>query len=333
MPVIIHNDIIRKIVLGFGNLFSQIPVVRYKDQDTNEYERFIVSLIYAPKEQYVHRLNDDPNLDARVQVVIPSLSYEMMGMSYDPSRKQITNIKNYSHTSEGTFSQYNPVPYNFDFNLSLYSRTFEDAHQVVEHIVSFFTPDYTIKVNLIPELGVIKELPILLNSIDRDVDYEGDREDNPRRIIFTFHFTVKGFIFGKVSDVSNKLITHSITNILSDVSSSDEFSFVLSETGFGTYKSGEIVYQGLSVQSPEAYAIVVFHDKLNGILHLKNINGNFISSSVLIGAQSNAKYTYTSYSPAPAKLVQIDVTVDPVGANVASNWTANTVITEIPYIE
>ena len=123
----------------------------------------------------------------------------MMGMSYDASRKQITNFKNFSHTSEGTFSQYNPVPYNFDFDLSLYSRTFEDAHQVVEHIISYFTPDYTIKVNLIPELGVIKELPILLNSIDRDVDYEGDREDNPRRIIFTFHFTVKGFIFGKTS--------------------------------------------------------------------------------------------------------------------------------------
>ena len=333
MPVIIHNDIIRKIVLAFGNLFSQIPVVRYKDQDTNEYERFIVSLIYAPKEQYVHRLNDDPNLDTRVQVVIPSLSYEMMGMSYDATRKQITNIKNYYHGAEGTFSQYNPVPYNFDFDLHLYSRTFEDAHQVVEHIVSYFTPDYTIKVNLVPEMGIIKELPILLNSVDRDVDYEGDRESNPRRIIFTFHFTVKGFIFGKISDVTNKLITHSITNIYNEISSEDEFSFVLANTGFGTYKTGEIAYQGISVQSPEAYATVIDHDTLNGILHIKNINGSFISSSPLIGAQSRANYTYTSYSPAPGKMAQINVTVDPVGANVASNWTANTTITEIPYIE
>ena len=147
---------------------------------------------------------------------------EMMGMSYDATRKQITNFKNFAHTSEGTFSQYNPVPYNFDFDLNLYSRTFEDAHQVVEHIISYFTPDYTIKVNLIPELGIVKELPILLNSVDRDVDYEGDREDNPRRIIFTFHFTVKGFIFGKVSDATNKLITHSITNVYNKISPESE---------------------------------------------------------------------------------------------------------------
>lgn len=328
MAVIIHNEIIRKTVLAFGNLFSQIPLVRYKDQDTNEFERFIVSLIYAPKEQYVHRLNDDPELNSKVQIVIPSLSYEMMGMSYDSSRKQLTNIKNFFTSSEGTFSQYNPVPYNFDFDLHLYARTFEDAHQVVEHITSFFTPDYTIKVNLIPEMGIIKELPVILNSIDRDVNYEGDRDSSPRRIIFSFHFTVKGFIFGKIGDVSNKLITHSITNIYNQISPTDEFAFSLANTGFGVYKTGEIVYQGLSVQEPEAYAKVIFHDTQNEILHIKNLNGNFLSSSPLIGAQSKAKYTYTSSSPSTGKMVQIDCTVDPPGANVSSNWTANTVITE-----
>ena len=85
---IIYNNIIRKIVLSFGNLFTQIPLVRY-DAAGVEKERFIVSLIYAPKEQYVHRLNDDPELDSKVQVVIPTMSYEMMGLSYDASRKQI----------------------------------------------------------------------------------------------------------------------------------------------------------------------------------------------------------------------------------------------------
>lgn len=328
MANIIHNEIIRKIVLAFGNLFSQIPLVRYKDGDTNEYERFIVSLIYSPKEQYVHRLNDDPNLDARVQVVIPSMSYEMMGMQYDASRKQITNNKNFTQTSQGTLSQYNPVPYNFDFDLSLYSRTFEDAHQVVEHILSYFTPDYTISVNLVPSMGIVKELPILLNSVDRDVDYEGDRESNPRRIIFTFHFTVKGFIFGKVTDVTDKLITHTITNVYNKVDNLDEFEFALANTGSGIYKTGETIYQGQSVLVSSATAIVVHHDTTNHILHLKNINGNIVSTLPLIGSQTNAKYTYTSYNPSPYKMVKIDVTVDPSTANVNSNWTANTVITE-----
>jgi len=325
---IIHNNIIRKIVLAFGNIFSEIPLVRY-DNNGNESERFIVSLIYAPKEQYVHRLNDDPDLDSRVQVVIPTMSYEMMGLSYDASRKQITNIKNFSHSSSGTFAQYNPVPYNFDFDLNLYARTFDDAHQIVEHILSYFTPDYTIKINYVPSMGIIKELPILLNGVDRDVDYEGDRETGPRRIIFTFHFTVKGFIFGKITDVTNKLITHSITNIYEYSGPESTYKFNLNPSGFGLYKSEEFVYQGASLNHSTASAKVIRHDTTNDVLYLSELHGDFISTAPLIGSITNSKYYFTSSSPAANnKVAKIDITVSPPNANVNSNWTANTVITE-----
>lgn len=326
---IIHNDVIRKIVLAFGNLFSQIPVVRY-DDNGNEKERFIISLIYSAKEQYVHRLNDDPELNSRVQVVIPTLSYEMMGMNYDSSRKQITNNKNFFQSGDQLLSQYNPVPYDFDFDLHLYSRTFEDAHQVVEHILSYFTPDYTIKVNLIPSMGIIKEIPILLKSVDRDVDYEGDREDNSRRIIFSFHFTVKGFIFGKTSDITNKLITHTITNIISYPDPNGVFNFKLSK-GNGTFKSGEYVYQGLSLRNSTASAKVVNVDQLNNTVHLTELRGDFIPSEFLNGSISQAKYLYSYSSPSANTLVKIDSVVTPNTALPEDrNWTVNTTITEYP---
>lgn len=328
MANIIHNNIIRKITLAFGNVFSQIPLVRY-NEDSEEVERFIISLIYSAKEQYVHRLIDDPELDTRVQIVIPTMSYEMMGLRYDSSRKQITNIKNFTQTPEGTFSQYNPVPYDFDFDLNLYARTFEDAHQIVEHILSYFTPDYTIKVNLVPQMGIIKELPIILNSVDRDVEYQGDREDNSRRIIFTFHFTVKGFIFGKITDASNKLITHSITNIYDGMISTNDYTFTLNPAGSGKYKVGELVYQGYSRATETASAKVIAFDNTHKTLRLKDLQGNFVSNMPIVGASSFAKYSFTSYSPSSNnKVSTIDVTVSPVGANVSSNWTANTVITD-----
>lgn len=328
MANIIHNNIIRKIILAFGNVFSQIPLVRY-NENSEEVERYIVSLIYSSKEQYAHRLMDDPELDTRVQIVIPSLSYEMMGLRYDASRKQITNFKNYTQSGDNTLSQYNPVPYDFDFDLNLYARTFEDAHQIVEHILSYFTPDYTIKVNLVPQMGIVKELPILLNSVDRDVDYEGDREDNSRRIIFTFHFTVKGFIFGKITDVSNKLITHSITNIYDTLNIANEFTFNLNATGSGKYKIGEIVYQGYSRATETASAEVVDFDNTHKTLVLKNLQGNFVSNTPIVGSLSLAKYSFTSYTPSSnTKVSTIDVTVDPPGANVSSNWKANTIITD-----
>lgn len=325
---IIYNNIIRKIVLSFGNLFSQIPLVRY-DSNGNESERFIVSLIYAPKEQYVHRLNDDPDLNSKVQVVIPTMSFEMMGLSYDASRKQITNIKNFSQGSNGTLSQYNPVPYNFDFDLNLYARTFDDAHQITEHILSYFTPDYSIKINYVPSMGIIKEVPVILNNVDRDVDYEGDRETGPRRIIFTFHFTVKGFIFGKITDVTNKLITHTITNIYSDAGPEATYAFILNPSGFGSYKVNELVYQGTSLNNAAASAKVLRYDALNHVLYLTSLVGDFISSAPLIGSITNSKYYFTSSSPnANNAIAKIDVTIDPPNANVISNWTANTTITE-----
>ena len=176
-------------------------------------------------------------------------------------------------------------------------------------------------------MGIIKELPILLKSVDRDVDYEGDREDNPRRIIFSFHFTVKGFIFGKVTDVTNRLIKHSITSIYNEISPNDVFNLSLS-TGSGTYKQKEFVYQGFSVTNHTAIAEVIEHDTTNDILEITNVRGDFVTSLPLNGAASQAKYYYTSSSPSTGKMAQIDIRVEPPTANITDYWTANTIITE-----
>ena len=164
-----YNRVIRKLVVGFGNLFDNITLYRFKPDNT-ESERFIVPIVYASKERYVMRLEEDLNLDKKVQTTLPRMSFEMAGLSYDSSRKQNTNIKNFAGTSgTGVLAQYNPVPYNFDFNLYIYVRNIEDGTQIIEHILPFFTPDYTIKLNLIPEMGIIKEIPVVLNNTSHDI--------------------------------------------------------------------------------------------------------------------------------------------------------------------
>ena len=184
-----YNRVIRKIVVGFGNLFNEINLVKY-NPDASEAERFLIPIAYATKERYVMRLEDDLDLDKKVQVALPRLSFEMTGLSYDSSRKQNTNIKNFAQTSAGVVAQYNPVPYNFDFSLYLYVRNIEDATQVLEHIIPYFTPDYTIKLNLIPEMGIVKEIPVILNRTQHEILYEGDRDQQTRMIIWTLNFTV-----------------------------------------------------------------------------------------------------------------------------------------------
>ena len=137
MANISYNRIIRKLVVGFGNLFNSITLVRY-NPDGSEAERFIVPIAYAAKEHYVQRLEADYNLDKKVQMTLPRLSFEMTSLRYDASRKRNTNLKNYNQGNNGVVEQYNPVPYDLDFNLYLYVRNIEDGTQVIEHIIPYF---------------------------------------------------------------------------------------------------------------------------------------------------------------------------------------------------
>ena len=312
--------------MGFGNLFNDITMVRY-NPDLTESERFLVPIAYASKESYVMRLEEDLNLDKKVQMTLPRLSFEMTGLAYDTSRKQNTNIKNFASTPSGVKAQYNPVPYNFDFNLYLYVRNIEDGTQVLEHIIPYFTPDYTIKLNMVPEMGIIKEVPVILNSCTSDITYEGNREKDPRMIIWTLNFTVKGYIFGK--STSTNLITHSITSIYNKITDGDIVEFSMNAaSGIGSYQLGETVYQGYTPQTATATARVIMWT--NNKLQLDNINGDFISTQPIYGVNTRANYKFTSYNLIPIKYSQIDITPNPANANATSSYTANTIIKEYP---
>lgn len=298
-----YNRVIRKLVVGFGNLFDSITLYRFKP-DLTESERFIVPIAYASKERYVMRLEEDLNLDKKVQLTLPRMSFEMAGLSYDSSRKQNTNIKNFSGTPpSGVLSQYNPVPYNFDFNLYIYVRNIEDGTQIIEHILPFFTPDYTIKLNLIPEMGIIKEVPVILNSTQHEITYEGGRDNETRMIVWTLNFTVKGFIFGKVTETS--VINRAFVSVYNLVSQEEVIEFYMNlDSGYGTYKVGEKVYQGYTSDDATATGMVVqFTDN---VLRLKELTGNFVSDKPIYGINTLANYNFTSYNLNPLKFVEVD---------------------------
>ena len=326
MANVFYNRIIRKLVVGFGNMFNDITLVRY-NPDNSEAERFLVPIAYAAKEHYVLRLEEDFNLDKKVQMTLPRLSFEMTGMTYDATRKQNTNTRNFSQSSGGSVGQYTPVPYNIDFSLYLYVRNIEDGTQVIEHILPYFTPDYTIKLNMIPEMGIVKEVPVILNGVTQDITYEGDRSSDPRMIIWTLNFTVKANFYGPVSSVG--LIKNSITNIYNDITPDDIISFTINaSTGIGSYQVGETVYQGYTIGTATATATVVSWDNNNHILRLNNIQGNFVSNRPIYGFVTNANYLFTSYDLPPQKWVTINSVPNPANANSTTPYIANTTITE-----
>lgn len=310
-----YNRIIRKMVVGFGNLFNNITLVRY-NPDQTEQERFVIPISYASKELYVKRLQEDPDLDKKVQMSLPRFSFEMTGFSYDADRKQNTNIKNYAVKNNSTINQYNPVPYNFDFSLYLYTRNIEDATQALENIISYFTPDYTIKLNLVPEMGIVKEVPIILNDVSQDIEYEGDMNHETRIIIWTLNFTVKGFIFGAVSPAGG-IIKSSYINIIDF--SPDMVVFNMDPTSENIpYKVSETVYQGYS--SHVAISTGTVKSWANNVLTLTNITGNFVSTLPITGISSSASYKISSIADTGLGLASTIITsVIPETANINSN--------------
>jgi hypothetical protein len=334
-----YHKTIRKVIVAFGDFFNQIKLTRYT-QEGVEVETFLVPIIYGPKEKYVSRLESDPLLDKKVQVTLPMLSYEMTDMSYDAARKLNTNYRNRhsqpdvscSGEHDVALSVYNPVPFDFDFSLYLYVRNFEDSAQIIEKILPYFTPDYTINVNLVEELGIIKEVPIVFKSISHDIEYEGDYNSKIRTIIWTLNFTVKAYIYGAIREP--KIIRTAITNIYDDNTLADRnIIFTMCEGvgyGWGDYKIGEKVYQGYSLDTSTSTGTVVGWNTDSKLLEISFSHGHFITGTPLIGISSGSKWNVCNVDLKSNKLVQTIITSSPTDACGNNDYIYTTYMFEYP---
>ena len=327
-----YHKTIRKLVVAFGNLFNEIKLARY-DADGKEVEHFLVPLVYGGKEKYVSRLEGDPELDKKVQITLPIMSFEMNNMNYDAGRKLNTNFKNNAASggASTTLSVYNPVPFDFDFSLYAYVRNIEDGAQLMEKILPYFTPDYTINLNMIPEMGVVKQVPIILKSVNNEIDYEGDYNTKIRSVVWTLNFTVKGYLYGPVTQP--RIITSSFTNIITDPSLHN-YNIVgkMNAGGLGKYQTGETVYQGYSYLNSTATATVVSWNTTSRLLELTDLLGHFVSGEKVTGTTTNANWIPASFNVTSNATVRIVVTPNPSNVILPNNYTYTVTTTVSPNI-
>ena len=197
-----YNESMRRMTIGFGQIFNNIQIKR-KDSNGNITQSIRVPLAYAPKEKFLARLDAQPNLDEReFAITLPRMSFEITGISYDSSRK-LTRVQKFKHVKagkEGKVINYNfvPVPYNISYNLYSFTASAEAGLQIIEQILPFFQPDYTVTVNAIPELNIKRDIPIVLNSVNYEDTYSGDFSQR-RAVIYTLGFTAKTYLFGPAS--------------------------------------------------------------------------------------------------------------------------------------
>ena len=200
-----YHEIIRKTIISFGTLFNDLNI-KHKDSSGGVVSQLKVPLAYGPTQKFLARLEQQANLDKPVQITMPRMSFEMTSIAYDSTRKSgITQTFKAVDGNSNMKKVFMPVPYNIGFELSILSKLNDDALQIVEQILPYFQPSFNMTVDLVESIGEKRDIPVVLNSVNFQDDYEGDFSTR-RALIYTLRFTAKTYLFGPVAENPEGLI-------------------------------------------------------------------------------------------------------------------------------
>jgi hypothetical protein len=199
-----YHHIIRKTIIAFGTVFNEI-YIKHQDANDNPYSELRVPLAYGPTQKFLARLTQQADLNKPVQITLPRMSFEMTSIRYDPTRKASVTQSFKASDGQNLKKVYMPVPYNIGFQLNIMCKLNDDALQIVEQILPYFQPAFTLTVDLVDSIGEKRDIPLNLDDISFKDDYEGDFSTR-RSLIYTLNFTAKTYLFGPIADTTDGLI-------------------------------------------------------------------------------------------------------------------------------
>ena len=199
-----YNQAVRKTVISFGTLFNNIELKKTVNGQVLETEK--VPLAYGPKQKFLYRLQGNAADGRKVAITLPRIYFEMTGIDYDASRKTPPTQKykaiipdgGASENAEQVRTQYVPVPYNISFEVGILCKSQDDGLQILEQILPFFQPSFSMSLKFIPDMDEVRDVAVVLNSVDFDDDWEDDFSTR-RSITYSMQFTAKSYIYGPYS--------------------------------------------------------------------------------------------------------------------------------------
>jgi len=303
-----YHRTIRKMVVVFGTLFNDLEIVRYTQAGVPK-EKWKVPLTYSPKERFLTAITSDPNLIRSINTVVPRMSFNLDSLEYDVNRKQVSTLRNFAKKDNTSVStQFVPIPCNFQFSLSIYVRNTEDGTQILEQILPFFTPDFNVTVDFIPEMDQKYNVPIILDSVASTVEYEGaENEGSTRLILWDLTFTAKGYIWPPVK--SGKYIKTANTNSFIDLTSKEiQKVYVDYANGNGVFVQGET----LRANNSDLFGSVdYFSNTSSGILIVTGANKFIKVGDKLTGDYTGASYNVIVTDVNSLNVVQIKTSTNP----------------------
>lgn len=211
LTVPFYHSLLKKYVIVFGTLFNNINIERL-DSNGNVTQTFKVPISYGPRDKTLARLDENPTGIAKKSIMLPRMAFEMTGIQYAAERKLQTTRQIYTANNvNGTNvyqKAYTPVPYDIEFTLSVMAKSTEDATRIVEQILPYFTPEWTISARLLDDFDNLTDIPVVINSVGIEDNYDQNFEAR-RVLIYTLVFVMKGYLYGPITQ--SKIVK--LTNI------------------------------------------------------------------------------------------------------------------------
>lgn len=206
-----YHKSIYNLVAAFGNIFNDIWISR-KDSSEVERKRIKVPISYGPKEKWLVRDDQDPELAKQKAILLPRMGFEITTISADPIRQFNKTYRIAAQSSDNRHRkfEYNPAPFNVDFSLYVLTKNVEDGLQIIEQILPFFKPMWTVTIDVIPEMNMSDDVPIILKNLHQEDSYDGGFEQR-RTTSWTLDFTAKVNFYGPLSNQS--IIRQTITDL------------------------------------------------------------------------------------------------------------------------
>ena len=239
-----YHEIMRKTVISFGTVFNNIHV-RHQDNTGKDIGELKVPISYGPRQKFLARIQQQPELNKATQITLPRMSFEVSTIDYDASRKSGITQTFKAQDGKKFKKVFMPVPYNLGFELNIMTKTQDDALQIVEQILPFFQPGFTLTVDLVKSIGEKRDVPLILNNISYQDDYEGNFETR-RALIYTLSFTAKTYMFGPIADSTDGLIRKVQLDYYTDTNTrtaSREMRYTVKATAKKDYNEDQVIDQ------------------------------------------------------------------------------------------
>ena len=265
-----YNTLFKKYVIIFGTLFNNIKIERRDENNVLE-QNFKVPIAYGPREKFLARITDNPDGIALTSIKLPRMAFSISSISYAPERKLQTINKIASKKSVNGVNVYekvfNPVPYDLGFKLEIMSKTMEDGLRIIEQILPYFTPEWTVSAKLLGnDFDNVTDIPLVLKDVDIADEYQDDFLQR-KVLTFTLNFIMKCYFYGPVTQ--SKLIKFATVNVYPDTTANSSLVTTTVRPGLtvdGEPTSNADLSVALSqIDEDDNYGfIVTIEDKNNG---------------------------------------------------------------------